>query len=116
MAEMYLSASEFRVRLKDLANHVARGGEPIIVSRHGLETFVMVSLQDYLRWSKDSPRKRHQVPEDHPDDMAEADVERLHNELKDSDDPVVQRWCDRALLSLTARRWHRKHASTGPPS
>lgn len=116
MGEICLSASEFRVRLKDLANHVARGGEPVIVSRHGLETFVMVSLDDYQRWNRDKPRERDKLPEVHPEAMADDELDRVYAELKDSDDPAIERWCEKARLVFTARDWQRQVKSRGPPS
>ena len=45
MAET-VSASHFRVHFKEIANSIARGGEPITVARHGFEMVALVSLED----------------------------------------------------------------------
>ena len=103
---MYVSASDFRVHLKDLANQVARGGDPVVMSRHGFDMVVMISWEDYQRWSREKPRERDKVPDAHPDHMDAAEVERTYEKLKTSDDPVVQRWCSKALLSLWVRKRH----------
>ena len=35
MAELHVSATDFRVHLKELANSVASGGEAVVMARHG---------------------------------------------------------------------------------
>jgi antitoxin (DNA-binding transcriptional repressor) of toxin-antitoxin stability system len=54
MTELLVSASDFRVHLKDLANDVAAGRERVVMARHGHPMVALVSQQDlnFLRRHK----------------------------------------------------------------
>jgi prevent-host-death family protein len=104
MTEIVVTATDFRVHLKDLANQVARGGDPVVMSRHGFDMVVMISWDDYQRWSRLDPRKRRKPPLEHPDQMDAAEVERIYEETKDATDPATSEWRRKALLSLWARQ------------
>jgi prevent-host-death family protein len=104
MTEIVVTATDFRVHLKDLANQVARGGDPVVMSRHGFDMVVMISWDDYQRWSRLDPRKRRKPPLEHPDQMDAAEVERIYEETKDATDSATSEWRRKALLSLWARQ------------
>ncbi len=54
MPELCLSASEFRIYLKDLANQVAAGEQRVVMARHGHRMVALVSQEDleFLRHHK----------------------------------------------------------------
>jgi prevent-host-death family protein len=103
MTETYVTATDFRVHLKDLANQVASGGEPVVMARHGYDMVVMISWADFelLRKhrTKTSPVKRLE----HPDHMPVEEVEREYQATEGATDPETLRWRGRALVSVRAR-------------
>jgi len=115
MAELRVSASELRVHFKDLANRVARGEDAVIVSRHGFEMVVMVSLGDYQRIQKLKPAESEEpLYLEHPDTMPLEEVERLYEATKNSTDDRTVTWRGKAALSIWVRR--DRFCATDPPS
>lgn len=57
MAEIRVSATDFRVHLKDLANHVATSGDSVVMERHGQRMGVLVSWEDYQLLLRHKPGK-----------------------------------------------------------
>jgi hypothetical protein len=59
MTELLVSASDFRVHLKDLANDVAAGRDRVVMARHGFPMVALVSQQDlnFLRRYKPAMAK-----------------------------------------------------------
>src|SRR4051812_7953879 len=99
MDEVRVSASDFRVHLKDLGNEVARGGAAVIVSRHGLELGVFINRDEYaefLDWrngqGKGSESVPVEVPLDHPDNMPLEEVERVYRATAGVKDELIVRW------------------------
>jgi prevent-host-death family protein len=113
MAELRVSATDLRVHFKDLANQVARGDDTVVVSRHGFEMVVMVSLRDYQRIQKLKPSEPEEYLE-HPDTMSIEEVERVYAATKDSTDPLTVTWREKAALSIWVRR--DRFRATDPPS
>src|SRR5438477_11343654 len=52
MAEMHVSATDFRVHLKDWANQVARGGNAVVMVRYGIDLAVLISWQEYQEFAR----------------------------------------------------------------
>lgn len=114
MAEVHVSASELRIHFKDLANDVARGGDPVIVYRHGYEMVVMVSLSDY-RKIQSRKKAEPDAPRGHPDSMSTEDLEHWCAVTKGSTDPDTMMWRMKAERSLALRKaW--PAAPPKPPS
>lgn len=110
MAEMVVSASEFRVKMKDLANAVADEQHRVLVTRHGGRMMVVVSYEDYefLRKHKPQPTARP-VPDpvadptegiDHPDNMKTEDIERIYAATTGTTEPRLLRWRGIAYVYL----------------
>jgi prevent-host-death family protein len=112
MAEMCVTASELRGHFKELANQIARGGDVVVVSRHGYEMLVLVSVSDYrklLRVKKAEP----ETPLEHPDSMSTQEVERHYAATQGATDPETITWRSKAALLL----WLRKgRPNVTPPS
>jgi prevent-host-death family protein len=113
MAELRVSASDLRVHFKDLANQVARGNDAVVVSRHGFEMVVMVSLRDYQRIQKLRPPEEEEYLE-HPDTMSIEEVERLYAATANSTEPATVTWRAKAALSIWVRR--DRFRTKDPPS
>jgi len=122
MAEMVVSASEFRVRLKDLANSIAEDQHRVIVTRHGHKLVALVSQEDleFLRKHKPAPTPRP-MPDpvvdvtegmDHPDRMETKDIERIYQATEGSTDERIVNWRGKAYLTLWLRT--RKHPASPP--
>jgi hypothetical protein len=110
MRELSVSATDFRVHLKDFGNDVARGGVAVVVSRHGLELGAFVNLDEYaafLEWRRrqrpESKPEEVEVPDEHPDDMPLEEVERVYRATISRVDDEAVRWRGRAGLSIRAR-------------
>ena len=116
MAELRVSASDLRVHFKDLANQVARGNDAVVVSRHGFEMVVMVSLRDYQRIQKLRPSEEEKEEEylEHPDTMSIEEVERLYAATANSTEPATVTWRGKAALSIWVRR--DRFRTRDPPS
>ena len=122
MAERVVSASEFRVFFKDLANSTAAEQHRIVVERHGQRLVALVSLEDleFLRKHKPQPTPR-EVPEpvedvtegmEHPELMETADIERIYRATKDSTDERIVNWRGKAFVILRLRTGH--YPADGP--
>lgn len=118
MEELRVSATDFRVHLKDLGNEVARGKAAVVVSRHGLELGVFVNLDEYaefLQWRNQQTEgdAAVQVPSEHPESMPLEEVQRIYHATAGATDERVCRWRNRAYLTIWART---RKPPTGPPS
>ena len=113
MAEMHVSATDFRVHLKDWANQVARGGEAVVMVRHGFDMAALISWEDYQKWARLKSRERGKVPLEHPDLLDTAEVERIYEETRDATDDATLAWRSKALISLWARK---PRGKPSPPS
>lgn len=115
MAVFKVSASEFRVKMKDIANDVAEKQDRVVVTRHGGRIFVAVCWEDYefLEKHKSRPTPRP-VPEpiedplggieiDHPDRMETADIERVYEATNGCADEGVLSWRYKAYVVLRSR-------------
>ncbi len=116
MEELRVSASEFRIYMKDLANHVAMGNAAVIVSRHGLPLGAWVNLDEYRAFREYQENRRAkaqpvQLPDEHPDAIPVDEVERLYRATAMATDDRTLRWRSKAYISLTARR-----RAADPPS
>ncbi len=69
MTELLVSASDFRVHLKDFANDVAAGRERVVMARHGYPMVALVSQQDldFLRRHKPAAEAREKPVSDRGD-------------------------------------------------
>ncbi|HYV65656.1 MAG TPA: type II toxin-antitoxin system Phd/YefM family antitoxin [Myxococcales bacterium] len=113
MNEVCVSASEFRVHLKDLANKVAAGGQRVLVSRHGYQMVAMVSQEDLEFLRKHRPGtdaapvkvKPPEIPEflEHPESMPFPEVERLYRITKGLKEDRIVRWREKAWLHIRLR-------------
>jgi prevent-host-death family protein len=113
MAEMVMSASEFRVRMKVVANSIAAEQHRVVVTRHGHPMVVVVSQEDYEFLLKHKPRPTPRpVPDpvedvtegiDHPDRMETADIERIYAATREHTDDYIVRWRGLAYIVLRAR-------------
>jgi prevent-host-death family protein len=117
MSERCVSASDFRVHLKDLANSVAAGEQRVVMARHGYRMVALVSYEDlqFLRKHKPAaeapptaaaltePEPETYLTLDHPDTYETSELERLYRETDGTTDPDVGDWRIRAW-SLLRRR------------
>jgi len=113
MAEMHVSATDFRVHLKDWANQVAGGGEAVIFNRHGFDMAALISWEDYKVFARQKKKEKGKVPKEDPDLLDVAQVERIYEETFHQMDDESIAWRSKALLSL----WKRgKRMSWEPPA
>jgi prevent-host-death family protein len=107
MAELHVTATDFRVHLKDWANQVARGGEPVVMARHGLDMAVLISWEDYqllLKLKGHAKKGEGEVARfEHPDAMPVEEVQRIYAATAGATDPRTQAWRGKAFVSLRAR-------------
>jgi PHD/YefM family antitoxin component YafN of YafNO toxin-antitoxin module len=121
MTETTVSASHFRVHLKEIANSVKAGEEAVTVERHGCQMFAAVSLEDleFLRRHKygaaaaaPSPREAR-APEParaetikliHPDYMPLELVEEAYEHTNGSTDRDVMDWRGKAWFKIKVER------------
>ena len=103
MPELCVSASDLRVHFKDLANEIARGGDPVVITRHGYEMVVLVSMRDYRRIQKQK-KEQPDAPHVHPENMPIEEVERWYAATENSTDEPTLNWRRRALLYMFARK------------
>ncbi len=116
MDEMRVTATDFRVHLKDLGNHVARGGAAVVVARHGLELGVFINKDEYaefLKWRTGPAAKQEtvEVPEVHPEELPIEEVERIYRATAGKTDELTVRWRRWAAQLMQARLRNRS-----PPS
>lgn len=104
MAEILVSATDLRVHLKDLSNHVASTGDAVVMERHGQRMAVLVSWEDYQLLLKHKPRKeKAAVTLEHPQDVQVEQIQRLYAQTARSQDPNVVDWRGKAGIVLWAR-------------
>ena len=119
MTETNVSASHFRVHLKEIANSVKAGKQAVTVERHGCQMFAVVSLEDleFLRKHKygaaKKPPPEEVSPPDlpemitliHPDSMPIELVEEAYDELSNgTTDEELIGWRIKAYYSIYGRR------------
>jgi prevent-host-death family protein len=68
MTETTVSASHFRVHLKEIANSVKAGEQAVTVERHGCPMFAVVSLEDFeflrrYKYGAAAPPPERKAPE-----------------------------------------------------
>ena len=126
MAETSMSASDFRVHLKDIANSVREGGLAVTVERHGSPMFAVVSVEDleFLRRHKygaqkaevaasgPAPAQPEMITLIHPDAMPIELVEEAYGLTNGTTDFELLGWRGRAWLSIRLRRG--KHPDLPP--
>jgi prevent-host-death family protein len=116
MAVIRVSSSEFRAKMKDLANAVMEEQHRVIVTRHNGRMMVVMSWEDFEFCQKHKPQPTPRpVPDPVPDVtendasvMPLADLERVIAETEEVDDERVQRWRSHAVKTLYARRYFEK--------
>jgi prevent-host-death family protein len=116
MRELQVSASDFRVHLKDYLNQVAEGGAPVIVVRHGFKMGAMVDLHEYSAFLEWRRRQAGEVtaPDVEPDGLSDEELERAYVETAQSTDDWTMRWRSRAYVVFKARTGHAPKGD--PPS
>jgi len=108
MAETYVSATDFRVHLKDWANQVASGGEPVVMARHGFDMGVFISCDDYRKLARIKANEKGKEIRVLPEFLDEAQVVRIYEQTQGARDDETIRWRARALIWLGTRK-------RGPP-
>lgn len=111
MAEILVSATDFRAHLKDLANHVASSGDSVVMERHGQRTAVLVSWEDYQLLLKHKPRKQRapleqpaeQTPLQAEEQMPFEQIQRLYAQTAPPQVPNIVDWRGKAGIVLWAR-------------
>ncbi len=118
MDEETVSASHFRVHLKEIANAVASGELACTVERHGLPMGVLVSVEDaeFLRrhkWGANTGAEVQQPSQEkcradtirliHPDAMPIEEVEEAYGLTQGSTDFEIQAWRFKAYYSIRGR-------------
>src|SRR6267142_348816 len=111
MEEICMSASEFRVKLKDLANAVADGEQRVIMARHGYQMVALVSQEDlaFLRKHRPGPdvaaRRAAGVPDilEHPENMPLEEVERIYKATKGTTSSYIEKWRGKAYIHIMLR-------------
>jgi hypothetical protein len=120
MTETTVSASHFRVHLKEIANSVNAGREAVTVERHGCQMFAAVSMEDlaFLRRHKygaaaAAPPPEGKAPDPdppatikliHPDYMPLELVEEAYELSNGSRDRDVIDWRGKAWLKIKLMR------------
>jgi len=111
MDELFVSASDLRVHLKDLANDVAAGARRVVVLRHGYPMVAVVSQEDLAFLRNHRPGQSAAAAKDsgipevlaHPEIMPLEEVERLYRVTKGSTETRVRRWREKAFVILRIR-------------
>ncbi|HZX97527.1 MAG TPA: type II toxin-antitoxin system Phd/YefM family antitoxin [Myxococcales bacterium] len=119
MAELCVTASEFRVHMKDYGNQVSSEQDRVVVARNGRRLFAVVSEEDleFLRKHKPNPRRAPvpdpvpalDIPEPlpHPEAMKTDEIERVYaltTNVKDDSRIVWWRVQAYTVLRLRGRR------------
>jgi hypothetical protein len=118
MTETNVSASHFRVHLKEIANSVQAGNQAVTVERHGCRMFAVVSMEDleflrrhkYGAAAKAGPEKEGQSdpPEMitliEPERMDIALVEEAYELTNGTTDEEIQLWRIRARHVIRIKR------------
>jgi prevent-host-death family protein len=124
MTETTVSASHFRVHLKEIANSVKAGEEAVTVERHGCPMFAVVSVEDFefLRRHKygavtaaapPPPHREERAPEParaetikliRPEYMPLELVEEVYEQTNGSTDRDVMDWRGKAWFRIKVMR------------
>ncbi len=121
MTETSVSASHFRVHLKEIANAVKAGKLAVTVERHGCRMFVAVSLEDFEFLLKHKyGQVEKPVPEEasppeppemitliHPDLMPIELVEEAYGLTNGTTDQDIIDWRSKAWRNIFDRRGKR---------
>jgi prevent-host-death family protein len=115
MAVLKVSSSEFRVKMKDLANSIAEEQHRVVVTRHGGRMMVAVSQEDFEFLEKHKPQPTPRpVPDpvvvdpvferiDHPDRMKTTDIEYIYEATHGCTDDELLSWRSKAAIVLRGR-------------
>jgi hypothetical protein len=116
MTETNVSASHFRVHLKEIANAVKAGKQAVTVERHGCRMFVAVSLEDFEflrkhKYGKPEKPAPEEQPEMitliHPDQMPIEMVEEAYELSNGTTDDDLIAWRHKAYFTIRATRGKR---------
>lgn len=105
MREREVSATDFRVHLKDILNHVAEGGAPVVVVRHGYKMAGMVDLRRFyafLEWER-MQAGEVSAPNVEPESLSVEELEKAYVETARSTDDRTMRWRSRAFMNFARR-------------
>ena len=122
MAVMRVSSSEFRVKMKDMANAIAEEQHRVIVTRHGGPMMIVIGEEDYEFLLKHKPRPTPRVVPDpvpdilekDPDELESAEIQRICKAIEEIDEPRFNWWRRRAIQELGMRR-HYEAVRSRPP-
>lgn len=116
MAELCVTASEFRVHMKAYGNQVSSEQDRIVVVRHDRRLFAVVSEEDFEFLQKHKPNPRRapvpdpvpapDIPEhpEHPDNLETEEIQRIYNATAGTDpNSRMGRWRGLAYFVLTIR-------------
>jgi hypothetical protein len=114
MTETCVSASHFRVHLKDIANSVKRGEQKLRVERHGCQMFAVVSIEDleFLlkhKYSAEPATEENGAPEPEMINLVDPElmplelVEEAYGLSAGSSDPDIIDWRTKAYFSIKLR-------------
>lgn len=116
MAELCVTASEFRVHMKAYGNRVSSEQDRVVVMRHDRKLFAVVSEEDFEFLQKHKPNpQRAPVPDpvpapdipqypDHPDNLETEEIERIYNATVGVDPAShMGLWRGRAYFTLKLR-------------
>jgi hypothetical protein len=122
MTETKVSASHFRVHLKEIANSVKAGKEAVTVERHGCQMFVAVSLEDFefLRKhkygaAKQPPREEEMSPEEQPEMITLIHPEQMPIELVEEAYELTNGATDEEVLDWRFKAWRTIFNGRGKP-
>lgn len=117
MAELCVTASEFRVHMKLYGNQVSSDQDRVVVMRHDRRLFAVVSEEDleFLRKHKPTPQ-RAPVPDpvpapdipdilEHPDSLETEEILRIYDATTNMQhDERIMRWRGTAFWALSVRK------------
>lgn len=120
-----VTATDLRVHFKDLANQIADGGAPAVISRHGFKMVALISYEDFLllqeikRKQRSGKAEQSPVVSGHPEELPSIEeVERLYKATQGATDERTVHW--RYLASILLRRANSPLASvpwwSSPPT
>jgi len=126
MAELCVTASEFRVHMKAYGNQVSSEQDRIVVMRHDRRLFAVVSEEDFEFLRKHKPKpQRAPIPDpvpapdipdvlEHPDNLRTEEILRIYDATtKMVDDERILRWRGLAFLVLGLRKLRPSHYPNG---
>jgi len=113
MAETRVTATDFRVHLKDLANQVAQGDNVVVMERHGFAMGAFVNMEEYAEFKRyreergksapaPEPARPVEIPRAFPESMELDEVERIYRATSDRTDGQALWWRHHARSELRA--------------